>query len=76
MEKLFYSTDIDLNVIELDTEADVENYLKENTNILDYCIGSKTNSGWQVKAEYVENGIAKSDDQQKINRSQTWKFHL
>tara|TARA_R100001591_G_scaffold24639_4_gene34728 strand:+ start:9859 stop:11856 length:1998 start_codon:yes stop_codon:yes gene_type:complete len=45
-----------------------EDYLKENTNILDYCIGSKTNSGWQVKAEYVENGIAKSDDQQKINR--------
>ena len=44
------------------------NYLKENTNILDYCIGSKTNSGWQVKAEYVKDGTVQSDNQQKINR--------
>ena len=45
-----------------------EEYLKENTNILDYCIGSKTNNGWQVKAEYVKEGLAKSDNLQKINR--------
>jgi len=45
-----------------------EEYLKENTNILDYCIGSKTNNGWQVKAEYVKEGEAKSDNLQKINR--------
>jgi len=31
--KAVEKADIDLNVIELDTEADVENYLKENTNI-------------------------------------------
>ena len=45
-----------------------EEYLKENKNILDFCIGSKTNRGWQVKADYVKDGVAKSDDQQKINR--------
>ena len=45
-----------------------EDYLKTNKNILDYCIGGKTNSGWQVKSEYVENGVAKSVNLQKINR--------
>jgi hypothetical protein len=45
-----------------------EEYLKNNTNILDYCIGNKTNSGWQVKAEYIEDGKPMSNNQQKINR--------
>ena len=45
-----------------------EEYLKENTNILDYCIGSKTNRGWQVQSQYIKDGKAKSIDQQKINR--------
>ena len=45
-----------------------EDYIKTNRNILDYCIGGKTNGGWQVKSEYVEDGVAKSINLQKINR--------
>jgi hypothetical protein len=45
-----------------------EDYLKTNKNILDYCIGSKTNSGWQVVADSLKNGIFKQENLQKINR--------
>ena len=45
-----------------------EDYLKINKNILDYCIGSKTNSGWQVVADSLEDGILKQENLQKINR--------
>ena len=45
-----------------------EDYLKTNKNILDYCIGSKTNSGWQLTATGIENGIKKEEKLQKINR--------
>jgi predicted transcriptional regulator with HTH domain len=45
-----------------------EDYLKTNKNILDYCIGSKTNSGWQVVADSLKDGIYKQENLQKINR--------
>ena len=45
-----------------------EDYLRINKNILDYCIGSKTNSGWQVVADSLEDGILKQENLQKINR--------
>ena len=46
-----------------------EDYLKTNKNILDYCIGSKTNSGWQVVADSVDkNGQYIQENLQKINR--------
>ena len=45
-----------------------EDYIKTNKNILDYCIGSKTNSGWQVVADSLEDGILKNENLQKINR--------
>lgn len=43
-------------------------YLKSNTNILDYCIGSKTNGAWQVVADSIEDGELKQKNLQKINR--------
>ncbi len=45
-----------------------EDYLKTNKNILDYCIGSKTNSGWQVVADSLEKGEYIQENLQKINR--------
>ena len=45
-----------------------EVYLKENQNILDYCIGSKTNGGWQVTSQYLKTGELAVDNLQKINR--------
>ena len=45
-----------------------EDYLETNKNILDYCIGSKTNSGWQVVADSLEEGVLKQENLQKINR--------
>ena len=45
-----------------------EDYLETNKNILDYCIGSKTNSGWQVVADSLKDGVLKQENLQKINR--------
>jgi len=45
-----------------------EVYLKENQNILDFCIGSKTNSGWQVQSQTIEGGELQARNLQKINR--------
>ena len=45
-----------------------EDYLETNKNILDYCIGSKTNSGWQQVSKSIENGKPLDIDLQKINR--------
>jgi hypothetical protein len=45
-----------------------EDYLETNKNILDYCIGSKTNSGWEVVADSLEEGVLKQEKLQKINR--------
>jgi hypothetical protein len=46
-----------------------EDYLKENRNILDYCIGSKSKGDWQTVAKYIDkNREYKEDKLQKINR--------
>jgi len=46
-----------------------EDYLKENKNILDYCIGSKSKGNWQVVAKYIdEDRNYKEESLQKINR--------
>tara|TARA_R100001530_G_C4319629_1_gene155346 strand:- start:877 stop:2781 length:1905 start_codon:yes stop_codon:yes gene_type:complete len=45
-----------------------EDYLKTNKNILDYCIGSKTNSGWQLTATGLKDGLKTEEKLQKINR--------
>ena len=45
-----------------------EDYIETNKNILDYCIGSKTNSGWQVVADSLKEGVLKQENLQKINR--------
>lgn len=45
-----------------------EDYLKSNTNILDYCIGAKSRGEWEQKARYVVKGDYKEEDLQKINR--------
>jgi len=45
-----------------------EDYLEENKNILDYCIGGKSKGQWQQIARSVENGAFKEEKLQKINR--------
>ena len=45
-----------------------EDYIKENRNILDYCIGSKTNSGWQQLLRTVNASGLHEEKLQKINR--------
>lgn len=45
-----------------------EDYLKSNTNILDYCIGSKSKGDWEQKARYITKGEYKEETLQKINR--------
>ena len=45
-----------------------EDYLEQNKNILDYCIGGKSKGQWQQVARSVENGAFKEDTLQKINR--------
>lgn len=43
-------------------------YLESNTNILDYCIGVKTNRGWKQIAKYPKNGKVETMELQKVNR--------
>jgi hypothetical protein len=43
-------------------------YLKQNRNILDYCIGGKSKGNWKQVARYIKNGDYFEDDLQKINR--------
>ena len=43
-------------------------YLDENKNILDYCIGGKSKGDWKQVARYIKEGIYNEDDLQKINR--------
>jgi len=50
--KAVEKADIDLNVIELDTEADVENYLKENTNMA----ASKAKQAGKQRGFILEDG--------------------
>jgi len=45
-----------------------QDYLSENKNILDYCIGGKSKGDWKQVAKYIEGSELKSDDLQKINR--------
>ena len=45
-----------------------EDYLEQNKNILDYCIGGKSKGQWQQVARSVENGAFKEETLQKINR--------
>ncbi|MDB4438611.1 hypothetical protein N9176_00020 [bacterium] len=45
-----------------------EDYLEENKNILDYCIGGKSKGQWQQIARSIENGAYKEEKLQKINR--------
>ena len=45
-----------------------EDYLKDNKNILDYCIGGKSKGQWQQVARSIENGNFKEETLQKINR--------
>ena len=42
--------------------------IKHNRNILDYCIGAKSKGAWRQHAIYVDKGVAKQDELQKINR--------
>jgi len=45
-----------------------EDTLKENKNILDYCIGGKSKGNWQQVARSVKDGQADEEKLQKINR--------
>jgi hypothetical protein len=45
-----------------------EEYLKQNKNILDYCIGSKSIGDWKCVARSIKEGIFVEDELQKINR--------
>ena len=45
-----------------------EDYILTNKNILDYCIGGKTNGGWQVTSNSIVEGEKNVINLQKINR--------
>lgn len=45
-----------------------EQYLEQNKNILDYCIGSKSNGDWKCVARSIKQGAFVEDELQKINR--------
>jgi len=45
-----------------------EEYLEQNKNILDYCIGSKSNGDWKCVARSIKEGVFVEDELQKINR--------
>jgi len=45
-----------------------EEYLEQNKNILDYCIGSKSIGDWKCVGRDIVDGIFKEDFLQKINR--------
>tara|TARA_R110001592_G_scaffold45643_3_gene145854 strand:- start:12523 stop:14514 length:1992 start_codon:yes stop_codon:yes gene_type:complete len=45
-----------------------EDYLDENKNILDYCIGGKSKGDWQQVARDIQNGELNEESLQKINR--------
>jgi hypothetical protein len=45
-----------------------QDYLSENKNILDYCIGGKSKGDWKQVAKYIKDSELISDDLQKINR--------
>ena len=45
-----------------------EDYLKQNRNILDYCIGMKSKGSWKQVARSIKDGSFNEEDLQKINR--------
>lgn len=45
-----------------------EDYLEQNKNILDYCIGSKSNGDWKCVARSIKQGVFVEEELQKINR--------
>tara|TARA_R100000988_G_scaffold102914_1_gene79958 strand:+ start:3034 stop:4920 length:1887 start_codon:yes stop_codon:yes gene_type:complete len=45
-----------------------EDTLKNNNNILDYCIGGKSKGNWKQVARYIKDGKGHEDELQKINR--------
>ena len=45
-----------------------EDYLNNNKNILDYCIGGKSKGDWKMVARYIEKQEPNEDRLQKINR--------
>jgi len=45
-----------------------EDYLQQNKNILDYCIGMKSKGAWKQVARSIQEGIYTEENLQKINR--------
>ena len=45
-----------------------EDYLTQNKNILDYCIGMKSKGSWKQVSRSINEGIYSETDLQKINR--------
>ena len=45
-----------------------QDYLSQNKNILDYCIGGKSKGEWQQVAKYIKDGTYEESKLQKINR--------
>lgn len=45
-----------------------EDYLEQNKNILDYCIGSKSNGDWKCVGRSIKEGAFLEEELQKINR--------
>ena len=45
-----------------------QEYLVENKNILDYCIGGKAKGDWKQVAKYIRDKEYVEEDLQKINR--------
>ena len=45
-----------------------EDYLDDNKNILDYCIGRKSKGNWKQVAKKIKDGKLVTDNLQKINR--------
>jgi hypothetical protein len=45
-----------------------QQYIQDNRNILDYCIGMKSKGDWKQNARYIQDGEYKEKNLQKINR--------
>jgi len=45
-----------------------QDYLDQNKNILDYCIGGKSKGDWKQVAKYIKDQRYQEEDLQKINR--------
>ena len=45
-----------------------EDYLQQNRNILDYCIGMKSKGAWKQVGRSIQEGVYTEEDLQKINR--------